>query len=79
MRARPKKVGKWSDKRAQQPITITNEWTGFLPVLKQRHEFQEIEQNRAIFVRMKKNDDFIEVRRKQSYNKHVIRRLTSQY
>ena len=43
------------------------------------NEFQQIKQNRAIFVWMKKNKDFIKVRRKQSYNKHLIRRLTSQY
>ena len=44
-----------------------------------RNEFQQIKQNQAIFVWMKKNKDFIKVRRKQSYNKHLIRRLTSQY
>ena len=42
-------------------------------------EIQQIKQNRAIFVWMKKNKDFIKVRRKQSYNKHLISRLTSQY
>ena len=78
VRARPKMAGKWGDERAQlQPITVTNERTGFLPVWKQRNEFRQIKQNRAIFVRMKKNKDFIKVRRKQSYNKHLIRRLTS--
>ena len=41
VRARPKKAGKWSDARAQlQLITVTNERTGFLPVWKQRNEFQ---------------------------------------
>ena len=53
--------------RAQQPIGVPNEQTGFLPVLKQSHEFPEIKQNRAIFVRMKKSKDFIKVRKKQSY------------
>ena len=48
----------------QQPITVTNERTVFLPVLRKRHEFQEIKQNRAIFVRMKKSKDFIKVRRR---------------
>ena len=73
VRSRPKKAGKWGDARAQlQPITVKNEWTGFLPVWKQRNEFQQIKQNRAIFVWMKKNKDFIKVRRKQSYNKHLI-------
>ena len=58
VRARPKKAGKWSDERTQlQPITVTNERTGFLPVWKQRNEFQQIKQNRAIFVWMKKNKD----------------------
>ena len=70
--ARPKKAGKWGDARAQlQPITVKNERTGFLPVWKQRSEFQQIKQNRAIFVWMKKNKDFIKVSRKQSYNEHV--------
>ena len=55
VRARPKKAGKWGDARAQQPITVTNERTGFLPVWKQRNEFQQIKQNRAIFVWMMKN------------------------
>ena len=54
-------------------ITVPKEWTSFLPILKQWHKFPEIKQNRAIFVRMKKNKDFIKVRRKQSYNKHLIR------
>ena len=44
-----------------------------------RYVIQQIKQNRAIFVWMKKNKDFIKVRRKLSYNKHLIRRLTSQY
>ena len=80
VRTRPKKAGEWGDARAQlQPIRVKNERTGFLPVWKQRNEFQQIKQNRAIFVWMKKNKDFIKVRRKQSYNKHLIRRLTSQY
>ena len=76
--ARPKKARKWDDARTQlQPIAVTNERTGFLPLWKQRNEFQQIKQNRAIFVWMKK--DPIKVRRKQSYNKHLIRRLISQY
>ena len=79
VRARPKKAGKWGDGRAQQPITVTNERTGFLAVWKQRNEFQQIKQHRAIFVWMKNNKDFMKVRRKQSYNKHLIRRLASQY
>ena len=59
-RSRPKKAGKWSDACAQQPITVLNEWTGFLSVLKQqRHQFQEMRQNRGIFVWIKKNKDFI--------------------
>ena len=33
---------------------------------------------RAIFVWMKKNEDLIKMKRKQSYNKNLIRRLTSQ-
>ena len=63
---RPKKAGKWSDVCAQQPITVMNEQTGFLPVLTQCHKFQEIKQNWAIFVWMKKNKDFIKMRKKQS-------------
>ena len=77
--ARPKKVGKWGDVHTQQPITVTNERTGFLAVWKQPNEFQQIKQHRAIFVWMKNNKDFMKVRRKQSYNKHLIRWLTSQY
>ena len=44
-----------------------------------RYVIQQIKQNRAIFVWMKNNKDFMKVRRKLSYNKHLIRRLTSQY
>ena len=79
VRARPKIAGKWGDARAQQPSTVTTERTGFLAVWKQRNEFQQIKQNWAIFVWMKNNKDFMNMRRKQSYNKHLIRRLTSQY
>ena len=57
--ARLKKAGKWSEVLAQQPITVPNEQTSFLPVLKQRHEFQEIKQNRASFVWMKKSKDLL--------------------
>ena len=63
----------------QQPITVMNERTGFLVVWKQRNKFQQIKQNRVIFVLMKNKKDFMKVRRKQLYNKHLIRRLTSQY
>ena len=62
-----------------QSQSRTNERTGFLAVWKQRNEFQQIKQNQAIFVWIKNNKDFMKVRRKQSYNKHLIRRLTSQY
>ena len=83
VRARSKKAGKWGDARAQQPITVMNEWTGFLPARNGNNApnsvIQQIKQNRAIFVWMKKNNDFIKVRRKQLHNKHLIRRLTSQY
>ena len=79
VRARPKKAGKWGGARAQQSITVTNEQTGFLLAWKQRNEFQQIKQNWATYVWMKKNKDFIKKRWKQSYNKHLIRRLTSQY
>ena len=61
------------------PNTVTTERTGFLAVWKQHNEFQQINQNRAIFVWMENNKDFMKVRRKQSNNKHLIRRLTSQY
>ena len=77
--ARPKKARKWGDARAQKPIRVSNEQTGFLAVWKQRNEFQQIKQHRAIFVWMKNNKDFMKVRRKQSYNKNLIRRLTSWY
>ena len=78
---RAKKTGKWGDARAQQPITFSNERTGFLPARYGNNatNFIKSKKNRAIFVWMKKKKDFIKVRRKQSYNKHLIRRLTSQY
>ena len=79
MSMHPKKARKWGDTCAQQPIRVTNKRTGFLAVWKQHNEFQQIKQHRAIFVWMKNNKDFMKVRRKQSYNKHLIRRLTSQY
>ena len=47
---RLKMVGKWNDASAQKPTTVPNEQTRFLPVLKQYREFQEIKQNRVIFV-----------------------------
>ena len=70
-RANPKKAGKRGDARAQRPITVTNERTGFLAVWKQRNEFQQVKQHRAIFVWMKNNKNFMKVRRKQLYNKHL--------
>ena len=67
-------------RRARPTSNHSPEWTNrFSPILKQRHEFEEIKQNRAIVVRIKRIKDFIKVRRKQLYNKHLIRRLTSQY
>ena len=70
-----KRRGKWSDAHIQQPITVKNERTGFLPELK-RHEFQKNETKLSDFyMNAKKKKDFINVRRKQLYNKHLIRRL----
>ena len=40
--ARPKKVGKWGDARAQQPIRVAKERNGFLAVWQQLNEFQQI-------------------------------------
>ena len=60
VRARPKKAGKWGDARAQQPITVKNERTGFLAVWKQ------IKQNQAVFVWMKNNKDFMKVSSKKA-------------
>ena len=68
--------------RARPTTNHIYEWTNRFSagaVWKQRNEFHQIKQNRAIFVWIKKKKDFIKVRRKQSYNKHLIRRLTSQY
>ena len=39
--ARPKKTGNWSDARAQHPITVTNERSGLLPVLKNTTNFKK--------------------------------------
>ena len=68
-------------KRRENEVTRApnSQSTGFLAVWKQRNEFQQIKQHRAIFVWMKNNKEFMKVRRKQSYNKHLIRRLISQY
>ena len=44
--SRSKKAGKWSDGRTQQPITVLNERTGFLPVLKMNfNKYNKIEKN----------------------------------
>ena len=44
------RVRKRRENEVTQPITVTTERTGFLAVWKQRNEFQQIKQNRAIFV-----------------------------
>ena len=70
------KGGKMRWRACPTAANHSHEWTNRFST---GMEIQQIKQNRAIFVWMKKNKDFIKVRRKQSYNKHLISRLTSQY
>ena len=58
----------------------SQEWTNrFSTGMETTQRISTNQTNRAIFLWMKKTKDFIKVSRKQSYNKHLIRRLTSQY
>ena len=75
VRARvPKKAGKWGDTRALQPITVTNKRTGFLG-----QRISTSQTKSSDFCVNEEKQRLYKGEKKESYNKHLIRRLTSKY